>query len=288
MENDVSMERRMKEYPPFSVAICVYGKDSPIWFDMALDSIVVNQSVKPSEIVLVVDGPVPESINQVINKYERICEKNIQLKVIRFSQNKGLGIALKVAIENCSNELIARMDSDDIAVQNRFEIQLNNFDINEMDICGGQIEEFIDESSNIVGRRIVPESDKELKEFMKIRCPFNHMTVMYKKSSVLEAGNYQDWFWNEDYYLWIRMALKGCRFANVPEVLMKVRVGANMYARRGGEKYFKSEIGIQKFLLKNGVINVFTYFMNCVKRLIVQKLLPNRLRGWVFRKFARK
>ena len=274
--------------PPFSVAICVYGKDNATWFDTALESIIVNQTVKPSEIVLVIDGPVPEAIENVIGKYSKICEGGILLRFIRFEKNRGLGEALKVAIENCSNEIIARMDSDDIAVRNRFELQLRHFITQNCDICGGQIEEFIDDPSNVVGRRLVPESDQELKVYMKKRCPFNHMTVMYKKSAVMDAGNYQDWFWNEDYYLWIRMALKDHIFANLPETLVKVRVGKDMYARRGGDKYFKSEVGIQQLMLKKGMIGRTTYISNCAKRFIVQKMLPNSIRGWVFKRFARE
>ncbi|MCR5798006.1 MAG: glycosyltransferase [Eubacterium sp.] len=210
------------------------------------------------------------------------------LKVIRFPENRGLGEALKVAIENCTFELIARMDSDDISVPRRFESQLKIFTRDDdIDICGGQIDEFIDSPSNVVGRRLVPETDEELKAYMKKRCPFNHMTVMYKKSAVIDAGNYQDWFWNEDYYLWIRMALKNQKFANLPDALVNVRVGKDMYARRGGGKYFKSEIGIQKLMLEKGLIDRPTYISNCAKRFIVQKILPNSVRGWVFKTFAR-
>lgn len=274
-------------YPPFSVAICVYGKDNAKWFDKALESIIVNQTVKPSEVVLVVDGPIPEEIEKVIEKYAQICRGGVLLKVIRFSENRGLGQALRVCIENCENELIARMDSDDIAVFERFELQLKRMVSENVDICGGQIEEFISTPDEVVGKRIVPETDSELKAYMRKRCPFNHMTVMYKKSSVMEAGNYQDWFWNEDYYLWIRMALKKNIFANLPDTLVKVRVGKDMYARRGGDRYFKSEIGIQRMMLEKGIIDRPTYLSNCAKRFILQKMMPNNVRGWVFKKFAR-
>ena len=278
---------KSSEYPPFSVAICVYGKDNPEWFDMALASI-INQTVKPSEIVLVIDGPIPYEVQQVINEYAELCRaKEILSNVIRFTQNKGLGEALRVAVESCSNELIARMDSDDIAVSNRFELQINRFMKNDIDICGGQIEEFINTPTNVVGKRIVPETDEELKIYMKKRCPFNHVTVMYRKTAVLDAGNYIDWFCNEDYYLWIRMALKNLRFANVSETIVNVRVGNDMYARRGGSKYYKSEVGLQRLMLEKGIIDKPTYMMNCAKRFIVQRMMPNKVRGWVFKKFAR-
>lgn len=213
----------------------------------------------------------------------------VLLKVIRFEKNRGLGEALKVAIEKSSYELIARMDSDDISVANRFEQQLRLFDKNEkVDIVGGDISEFIGYENNIVGTRAVPTDNADIRQYMKNRCAMNHVSVMYKKQAVQAAGGYLDWFWNEDYYLWIRMLLKDAVFSNTGTVLVKVRVGKDMYARRGGDKYFKSEIGIQKLMLEKGIIDKPTYILNCAKRFVVQKMLPNNIRGWVFRKFARK
>ena len=113
------------------------------------------------------------------------------------------------------------------------------------------------------------------------------MTVVFRKSAVCEVGNYQDWFWNEDYYLWIRMALAQMKFANLPDTLVYVRVGKDMYSRRKEKKYFKSEVELQRFLLQKKMIGVPTYAMNCLKRFIVQVMLPAQIRGWVFRTFAR-
>lgn len=212
----------------------------------------------------------------------------VQLKVIRFDENRGLGEALKTAVEDCSYELVARMDSDDIAVSNRFELQLCAFMSHpEVSIIGGQIEEFIRSPDDVVGKRKVPQSDVELKVYMKRRCPFNHMTVMFKKSDVLKAGNYQDWFWNEDYYLWIRLAAEKYKFAYLPDILVYTRVGEDMYKRRGGKKYFQSEYGLQKLMLEKRMIGTTTFIGNIGKRFIVQRMLPNRVRAWVFKKFAR-
>lgn len=158
----------------------------------------------------------------------------------------------------------------------------------DVDIIGGQMTEFIDTPDNIIGKRIVPCDNEDIYDFMKNRCALNHVTVMFRKEAVLKVGNYQDWFWNEDYYLWVRMMIAKCKFANVPDVLVNVRSGADQYARRGGMKYFKSEEGIQHFMLENKLINRREYSVNVAKRLIVQLLLPNCLRGWVFRTFARK
>ena len=275
-----------KNYPKFSVAMSVYKNDNPEWFDIALDSI-VTQTIPPNEIILIIDGPVASEIHNVIGKYESLYEN--LFKVIEFKENKGLGIALKTAVENCSYELIARMDSDDISIKNRFEQQLKCFEDNpNIDIVGGDIAEFIDEESNIVGKRIVPQSDEEIKSYMKKRCPFNHMTVMFKKSTLLKVGNYKDWFWNEDYYLWIRMFLNYAVFANTGTVLVNVRVGKDMYARRGGIKYFLSEAKLQKFMYRKGIITFLRAFINILLRLILQLLMPNWCRAVLFKTLARK
>ena len=283
MSNEIQKEQN--SYPPFSVAMSVYKNDSAKFFDRALNSILVEQSVLPSEVVLVVDGPVGEEIEQVIIDY---IQKGFPIKEIRLKKNGGLGNALKIAVENCSNELVARMDSDDVSVKDRFEKQLEILKKDQaIDIVGGDITEFIGEEDNIVGLRSCPQTDIEIKSYMKKRCALNHVSVMFKKSAVLNVGNYQDWFCNEDYYLWIRMLKQGCCFVNTGTVLVNVRVGEEMYQRRGGLKYFNSEKALQKFMLKNKIIGFGTYCVNVIKRFIVQVLLPNKLRGWVFKKFAR-
>ena len=181
------------------------------------------------------------------------------------------------------------MDSDDISAQDRFEKQLKYLEAHpDCDILGGQMTEFIDNSDIIVGRRDVPMTNEDIYRYMKSRCGLNHVTVMFRKEAVLKAGNYQDWFWNEDYYLWVRMMLAGCKFANLTDVLVNVRSGKDQYARRGGMKYFKSEEGLQRFMLKNHLVSFPRYLFNISARLIVQVLMPNWLRGFVFRTLFRK
>lgn len=273
------------DYTPFSVAMSVYHKDNAAFFDRALQSIIEQQTVKPSEIVLVCDGPLNSELDAVISIYQA---RFPIFNIIRLPQNKGLGNALKLAVENASYELIARMDSDDVSVPDRFEQQILFFKTHpEIDIVGGDITEFIGEEGNIVGKRAVPETDPEIKKYMKKRAAFNHVSVMYKKSAVQVAGGYQDWFWNEDYYLWIRMQLNNAVFANTGTVLVNVRVGKEMYQRRGGKKYFQSEYGLQKLMLDKKMIGLPTFVGNVAKRVVVQMLLPNKVRGWVFKKFAR-
>ena len=270
----------------FSVITSVYKNDKPEYVRLALDSMLVNQTIKPAEIVLVQDGPVPAELSSLLNEYE--CKYAGVMNIIRLEKNGGLGNALQLGTKTAKYDLVARMDSDDICLPNRFKKQLAYMEQHQdCDIVGGQMTEFIGEPTNIVGKRNVPLSDNDIKEYMKSRCALNHVTVMFRKSAVLKAGNYQDWFWNEDYYLWVRMWLKGCAFGNVSDTLVNVRSGADQYARRGGMKYFKSEKGIQRYMLDNHLINGGGYLINVTKRLIVQVLLPNSIRGWVFRHFAR-
>ena len=268
----------------FSVSMCVYGKDNPQWFESAVDSI-LNQTCMPDEVVLVVDGPVPDDLDNVIKKYE---QKEI-FNVIRLEINRGHGEARRIGLENCKNNLVALMDADDISLGDRFEKQIAMFGKDdELAIVGGNITEFIGEPKNVAAKRIVPCGDVEIKEYLKKRCPMNQMTVMFKKDCVQAAGGYIDWYCDEDYYLWIRMSLAGMKFANLPDMLVNVRVGADMYQRRGGRRYFVSEAKLQKLMLDERIIGVGTYLVNILKRFIVQVLLPNKIRGWVFKKFARK
>ena len=116
----------------------------------------------------------------------------------------------------------------------------------------------------------------------------NLQTVMYRKSKVMEVGGFIDWFCEEDYYLWIRMAMAGHQFYNYQESLVSVRVGKEMYQRRGGMRYFKSEALLQKCMLDHKVISLPRYLYNVCIRWAVQVAMPNRVRGWVFQTFARK
>lgn len=272
----------------FSVSMCVYAGDDPVFFDDAVGSI-VDQTVKPSEIVLTVDGPIPEKIQQVIRKYqEQLDTTTIVFKVVYLEKNMGHGEARRICFENCSHELIALMDADDLSVPERFEKQLTYFENDpELSIVGGNIQEFIGEPMNCVGKRIVPESNVDIKTYMKKRCPMNQVTVMFRKKDVAEVGGYVDWYCDEDYYLWVRMALGEKKFANVVDNLVNVRVGKEMYQRRGGWKYFKSEAKLQSFMLKKGVISLPRYLINVSERLILQVLVPNKVRGFLFQKLAR-
>lgn len=281
------------EKTDFSVSMCVYGKDNPKHFDAALQSI-VDQTVKPTEIVLTVDGPIPETIENVIHKYQKSLGKlHIDFKILRLDKNVGHGEARRICFDNCSYSLIALMDADDLSIPERFEKQLEYYmDNPEVSVVGGNITEFLSSEdpidiSNKAGSRLVPETDKDIKEYLKKRCPMNQVTVMFKKNDVNEVGGYIDWYCEEDYYLWIRLALADKKFGNISQTLVNVRVGDEMYQRRGGMKYYKSEAKLQKYMYKKNIIGLGRYLINISERFILQVLMPNKVRGWLFQKLAR-
>lgn len=172
---------------PFSVCMSVYQKDNPLDFRVALDS-VVKQTLPPSEIVLVVDGPVPEEINSVICC---LAVSPIPSKVIRLENNQGHAVARQTGLKNASYDFIAIMDSDDVSVPTRFEQQIECFSKDKsLSVVGGQIQEFVDVERNIVGVRDVPLDHKDIERYLHLRCPMNQMTVMMKKKDVLAVGGY--------------------------------------------------------------------------------------------------
>lgn len=268
----------------YSVLMAVYVKDKPEYFAVALDSM-INQTVPPDEIVVVKDGPITKGLQEVMEEREKA---GAPIHEVALETNQGLGPALDAGLKACRNELVARMDSDDIAIPDRCAKQrAYMLEHPEIAVLGGQIEEFVEDEQHIVGKRCVPLSDAEIKAYMQTRCPFNHVTVMVRKSAIVSEGGYRPWFSNEDYYLWIRLHLAGMKFANLPETLVHVRVGKDMYQRRGGMRYFQSEFGIQRLMLEKGLIGYGRFGMNVLARLVLQVLMPNWLRGIAFQKFAR-
>ena len=263
----------------------VYRNDNIRDFADAVMSI-YNQTCPPDEIILVIDGPVPQIMHDTINVLK---EKTGIMKVIPLELNMGHAIARQTGLEAAKNDLCAVMDADDLSVVDRFEKQLKAFEEQpDVSVVGSLINEFIHTTDNVVGIRIVPEKDIDIKDYMKSRCPMNLVTIMLKKSDVMKVGGYQDWYCEEDYYLWIRLTLGGYKFYNIQENLVNVRVGKEMYQRRGGKKYFDSEVRLQKYMLDHNLISWPKYAYNVLIRWVVQVAMPNKVRGWVFRTFARK
>lgn len=269
----------------FSVLMSVYKNDKAEYFRDALDSI-INQTLPPNQIVIVKDGPLNEELNQIINDY---LSRYKIIDIVESKINIGLGNALDLGMKHCKFDIIARMDSDDISVRDRFEKQIKCFiKDKDLSIVGSNISEIDIDKGNIIGYRVVPTEHIDIVEYAKKRCPLNHVTVMFRREDVQKVGGYIDYHYNEDYYLWIRMLIGKCKFKNIDENLVKVRVGKDMYRRRGGLKYFKSEFKLQNYMLDNNIITKKIYIINIALRFIVQIVLPNNLRAIVFKTVCRK
>ncbi len=265
----------------FSVLMSVYHKDNPQWLKQAIDS-VLNNTIKPNQIVLVVDGQISNELEQVLTEYKD------SLDILRLEKNSGLGIALQQGLLKCKYPLVARMDSDDIMLPTRFELQLKEFENNpNLTIVGGYIQEFDSQTNEKTSIRKVPLEDKKIKQYIKTRSPFNHVTVMFKKEDILKVGNYQTFYQIEDYYLWVRLVKANYQIKNIPETLVNVRINTKMFARRGGYKYFKSNKELSKQMLKMKIINYPYYLFNISVRFITQVLMPNSIRTLFYKKVLR-
>jgi len=267
----------------YSVLMAVYDKENPEYFSDSIESM-LNQTIPPDEIVIVQDGPLTDGLYAVVGSFSRS-------EIVRFvllDEKTGLGGALAAGLPHCMNEIVARMDSDDISLSDRCEKQLKCFeDHPEVSIVGTSIAEFVDSTDKIVSYKRIPTNDKAIKKYIKSRNPFNHMTVMFKKSDVIEAGNYQHWDLNEDYYLWLRMFLNGKNFANIDEPLVNARINENTFIRRGGWAYFITQKKLFDFMFQNRIINIFEYLYNITVRFIMRVLVSNRVRKWLYLKFLR-
>lgn len=270
----------------FSVLMSIYYKENPEYFDTALDS-VVNQTLMPNEIVIVKDGALTEELDAVIEKY--VSKYPLLFNIVALEKNVGLGEALRIGVLNCNNEIIARMDSDDICHQERFEKQIKFLTENpNIDLVGSWISEFETNPDEIISYRQLPTEHKEIYKFGQFRCPVNHVTVMYKKEAVLNAGNYQTFKNIEDYYLWARMLKNGAKFANIPECLVNVRAGNAMFKRRANLTYFfNSEYPLHTELYRMRFINLKQYMRNISSKFLL-RILPTELMGFVYKKFLRK
>ena len=274
----------MKKHNSYSVLMSVYYKEKPEFLKQAIESI-QSQTLPTDDFVLVCDGPLNKELDAVIAVKQQ--EMGTSLNVIRLIKNGGLGNALNEGIKHCKHELVARMDSDDIAYPNRCEKQVGVFNTHtEVSICSGIVEEFTIDPNIVDAKRVPPESNTKILEFAKKRNPFNHPCVMYKKSAVKAVGSYQDFYLLEDYYLWLRMLMAGYQGYNIQEPLLHMRAGSDMYLRRAGWKYAKTQARLFKFMKQQDFIGNGQYIKSCVIR-SGSALAPNWLRKFMFERVLR-
>lgn len=268
----------------YSVLMTVYKNDNPKYFEEALQSM-INQTKKPNEIVLVKDGPVPKIIQEVIDatntKFGNI--KQVQLKT-----NVGLGLALNAGIKVCKNELIARMDADDISLPTRCEKQVKEFERNkDLDIIGCPVIEFVDNSSNVVGKRNVPITNEEIYEFAKTRDPFNHPTVMYKKSIIESVGCYGNLRKNQDTDLWLKLLINNANCSNLEEPLLLFRFDKATYKKRKNWLNTKLLISIRWKCYKNHFCSLFDFLQVAIMQFAIY-FMPTSFQEFVYKYLLRR
>ncbi len=267
----------------FSVLMSVYKSENAQYFRRAMES-VLQQTLLPNQIVLVRDGQVPDEVQKVVDEYAQ----NGLVTYLPLEENVGLGNALNLGLQQAKYDWVARMDTDDVCLPDRFEKQVAFIQENPtVAVVGCQIAEFIGEEGNVISERKVPCAHEEISVFIKARNPFNHQSVFFRKEKIMAAGGYQDLHFLEDYYLWCRVYNDGGQLANLPDVLVQVRVGEEMYKRRGGWNYFKSFRRLEKYKKQSGMISGGKKFKNLCMR-FVQTCTPNFIRKWGYNHLARK
>ena len=268
----------------FSVLLSIYYKEQTSYLKQSLDSI-LTQTKPPSEIILVKDGSLTEELNTYI---EKCTKSNPTLKIVSLPTNLGLGKALNEGLKHCTYDIVARMDTDDIAKSDRFEKQIKIFEEHpKIDIVGTWIDEFEGDLQNIISTRKLPETHKEIYHYAQKRNPINHPTVMFRKQAVIDAGGYQHFPLFEDYYLWVRMLLNGAKFYNIQESLLYFRFSPDMFKRRGGFKYACTEAKFQWHIHQLGFINLPKTILNiCIR--FGTRIIPNGFRSWIYKNILRK
>lgn len=260
----------------FSVLISVYKSDNPEHLETALKSIWDNQILKPDQIVLVQDGPVGVEIVNIINNFKAILDD--KLSFLELSVNLGLARALNEGLRLCKYDLVARMDSDDIAVPERFIKQIEFFKNNsEISVLGGSVLEF---NESYTKKIVYPSSNNNIYNELKKRSPFAHMTVMYKKASIIESGGYPTYY-PEDYALWSILAKRGYGFANLDDILVKFRLSNDMIARRGSN-FFWGIMEILIFQKRISLIGNLQFLRNIIVRGVAH-LSPTFIRKLIYR-----
>ena len=276
----------MPDAPRFSVLLPVYRGDHPAYFERAVTSVTQDQTLRPTELVIVVDGPVPQGIADVLRRVETgELTAGVGARVVALPQNRGLAHALEVGLAECSHEIVARADADDVSLPRRFERQVPLV-ADGVDLLSSTIVEFESDEDARGLARAWPADPEEIARVARLADPFNHPSVVYRRSAVAAVGGYQHLSRLEDYWLFVRMIAAGARVTNIDETLVLYRVGAGAYRRRGGWELFRSEVVLQSRMLRSG----FTTPIQCLRNLVVRGLwrfVPPSLRRPAYAAFTR-
>lgn len=269
----------------FSLLMSVYGGDDPGFLETAFRSVVHEQTRRPDDVVLVQDGPVPDELSKTITGL--IHTAPVPTTLLALEANVGLGLALDQGMAACAHDIVARMDADDIALPQRFAVQVPLIEAG-VDVVGSSLLEFADTPDDIVGKRVPPLEPAEIVRYARFHQPFNHPTVVYRRSVVQAAGGYRHLALMEDYLLFAKLIGRGASVANVEEPLVLYRVGAGAYARRGGIAMAKTEWRLQVQLRELGFTTRAQFVRNVAVR-TSYRLVPEVARKAAYRKLiARK
>ena len=277
---DPQLGRALAPEQPFTLLISTWAGDRADYLREAFTSTVVEQTRRPAEVVLVQDGPVPAELAAEIARLS--AESPVPVQHVELPANQGLGPALDAGLRASSHEIVARMDSDDVSVPERFEKQLPLIEAGA-DIAGSGLFEFGTDITDVVGRRTPPTDPAEIRRVVRFRDPFNHPTVVYRRSAVQAAGGYADMALMEDYLLFTRMVAGGAVPANLPDPLVFYRVGDGAYARRGGRDLLRSELALQRRFRTLGLTTRRQYLRNVAVR-GGYRLVPEGVRKVAYRR----
>lgn len=243
-----------------SVLMSVYEKEDPIYFSDSLRSL-SSQTRMADNVVIVEDGRINDELSDIINAYRA----KLNITSVKLKLNRGLAEALNEGLKYCDSEYVARMDSDDISHKTRFERQIEFMEKNnDVSVCGAYIEE-ITGAGRKISVRTVPLTHNEICRFAKTRSPMSHPVVMFRKNDVLNVGGYRLFRKSQDMALWSLMIMRGYRFANIGEPLLKMRICGDIKKKRG-LSYYKEEVKVLKYQKDIGFINTQTYLKNVLVR----------------------
>ncbi len=276
-----------KTVSTISVLLPIYYRESVEVIDACLNSLTI-QSVKPDEIVCALDDPSTLEIESAIDKFS--LRSSINVVKCYCERGRGLGAVLNIGVQNCNCDYIARMDADDLADPMRLEKERDFLDSHrDVDVVGSNIAEFDDDPNSIIAERIVPPDDRACKEMLKRRDPINHMTAMYRKESILKAGNYSlEMVSCEDTYLWTSFYAAGLKFANIQEDLVTVHAGREMYERRGGKKTFYYVAKAIDYKKEVGLIGSAEAVAQKFANYCILVIMSNEMRAFVYEELLRK
>lgn len=269
----------------YSILMSVYAKENPGYFDMAIRSM-LDQTVKTDDFVIVCDGPLTEALDQVLAQHDQ--ENPGLFHIVRLPQNVGIGAAANAGLQVCKNDLVAKMDADDLAVPARCEWQLRLFQEKpDLSLVGGYIEEFDQDPDEPFSVRDVPLTQKGITDYFRRRQPFNNQTVMFRRSMVRKAGGYRDFRRSEDFDLYLRMLHAGAIAENIPEILVKVRVNNAAAMRRASMETLKGCARSRWYAHQLGYASILdVLFCVCGELLIV--ISPAKVQQFIYQRFLRK